>query len=190
MTLARSLPENRRRLVDAVLLQIGWWAAVLGAAADRPWIGPVTIGAAFVLHLAIRTGEARVSLLGRAIALAAVGTLVDSTLLALGVLGFPRSGSSLVVPLWISALWAQFAVAPDVLGFLRGRPALAAVTGAIAGPVAYLGGARLGAAEIGAGLDTIPAVLALGVVWAVALPALILWAPATPFASDPARSPA
>lgn len=184
------LSEKRRGLVDALLLQIGWWAAVLGAADGRPWSGSVAVGAALCVHLAIRPAPARTPLLGRASILAAIGTAVDSTLLSLGVLGFPGSDATVLVPVWITALWAQFAVAPDVFAFLRGRPGIAAGLGAVAGPLAYAGGARLGAAEIAPGLETATAVLALGSVWAVVLPALLLWPPSVRLETRTARSAA
>ena len=50
-------------------------------------------------------------------------------------------------PYWIVALWGLLATAPNVtLRWLKRRPALAAVLGAICGPASFLAGVRLGGA--------------------------------------------
>jgi hypothetical protein len=82
------------------------------------------------------------------------------------------------------ALWAGFAA---TLGFalrwLRGRYVLAAALGAVFGPGAYLGGEALGAVSI-APWPFGP--VAVGVEWALAMPAL-LWVSVR---LAPARAPA
>jgi hypothetical protein len=52
------------------------------------------------------------------------------------------------------------------LEWLSGRYALAAVLGAVAGPLSYLGGERLGAI-------TVESPLAIGIEWAIATPLLV-----------------
>ena len=56
--------------------------------------------------------------------------------------------------------------------WLQPRPALAAVLGALAGPVTYVGAARLGAAELLLPLPQVGALVALE--YALALPLLLL----------------
>jgi hypothetical protein len=53
---------------------------------------------------------------------------------------------------------------------LRGRPALGAVLGLVGGPLAYLGGEKLGAVAL---VQPVPALAALAVVWALATPLLL-----------------
>jgi hypothetical protein len=68
-------------------------------------------------------------------------------------------------------LWLNFAATLNQsLGWLHGRPLLAALFGAAGGPLAYYGGARLGATEAlpGAG-----GLLLLAVGWGVMTPLLL-----------------
>lgn len=75
-------------------------------------------------------------------------------------------------PIWILGLWLQFATTLHFsLGWLSKRYLLATLLGLIGGPLAFLGGERLGAAAFGD-----PRALSLGVIalaWAIALPVLV-----------------
>ena len=55
--------------------------------------------------------------------------------------------------------------------WMRGRWALAALMGAVGGPLSYLAGSRLGAMSFE---EPVSALLALAVIWAVAMPLLML----------------
>ena len=82
----------------------------------------------------------------------AIGLVWDSALASLGWIRF-TSGTLVegAAPPWILGLWALFATTLNrSLAWLHGRYALAAVLGAIAGPLSYWAGARLGALELGA----------------------------------------
>jgi len=82
------------------------------------------------------------------------------------VLGWPST-------VWMVALWVlQAAVLGGVMSWLQSRFGLAAVAGAIGGPLAYLAGARMGAAVLGP--SHAAALAAIGVQWALAMP-LLLW---------------
>ena len=103
-------------------------------------------------------------------AAAMFGFLLETSLTAAGG-HMPNRGwlPSPLGPLWMTALWANFAMLLDhSLRWLRGRPALAAIAGAIGGPAAYLGGERLGAVAIAGGYG----VFLLAAVWAAAMPLL------------------
>jgi Protein of unknown function (DUF2878) len=80
------------------------------------------------------------------------------------------------VPAWILALWAVFATALNVsLRWLNnvkshGKWLIAVLFGAIGGPLAYMGAARLGAVN----LNLYPqSYIALGLGWAIMTPILI-----------------
>ena len=100
-----------------------------------------------------------------------IGLLLESVWVGSGLLDYaawPWAGP----PAWILALWCAFAlVVVPLLGYLHRRPWLAAVLGAVGGPLAYLGAAS--------GWDALRfseprwhALLALGAGWALAMPAL------------------
>jgi hypothetical protein len=154
-----------------LIFQAGWFATVLGAANGAPWLGPVAVLAAVVVHL--RTANdagAELRLLGSAVAL---GLVADSLLLATGWIAYPN-GSWVpgLAPYWIITLWALFATTLNVsMRWMAGRYLLAAVFGAVGGPLSYLAGARLGAMSF---VDTGAAVTALAIGWALAMP-LLMW---------------
>jgi hypothetical protein len=160
--------------LNFLAFQVGWFACVLGAANGFAWVGALAVLAAAVLHLrrARRPGgELRLLL-----AAMALGLVLDSLLLATGWVAYPGSfpgGQWLpaLAPYWLVAMWALFATTLNVsMGWLRGRPLLAALFGAIGGPLSYWAGARLGAMEL---LQPVAALAALAVVWALAMPLLL-----------------
>lgn len=157
--------------LNFVAFQLGWFACVLGAANGRPWLGPVVVLGVVALHLA----RARRPLpeLRLVVYAMAIGLVVDSLLLATGWLQYP-SGLWLpgLAPYWIIAMWGLFATTLNIsMGWLRGRPALAAVLGAVGGPLSYLAGEKLHGIELTAQL---PALAALAVAWGIAMP-LLAW---------------
>ena len=158
-------------LINFIAFQLGWFACVLGAANGMPWLGPIVVAAAVVLHL-VRARRPRPELWLICSAMV-LGLAVDSLLLATGWLSYP-SGLWLpgLAPYWIVAMWALFATTLNVsMGWMRGRPLLAVVMGAVGGPLSYLAGQKLGGIELN---QTTYALAALAVAWAVAMP-LLSW---------------
>lgn len=157
-------------LANILVFQAGWFATVLGAANGMPWIGLAAAVAAVALHLKSvpRPGvELRLVLTALSLGLAA-----DSLLLATGWIAYPNGlwvpGAA---PYWIGALWVLFTCTLNVsMRWLKGRYWLAALFGAVGGPLSYLAGARLGAMTF---TETIPALTALAVGWAVMMPVLV-----------------
>jgi hypothetical protein len=162
----------KSRILNVFLHQAGWFACVLGAANDRPWTGTFIATAMIVIHLLLvkdRRQELQL-LLAAAILGAALDTLQ-------GWLGVVRFSSGYLVgwlcPLWVPVLWAQFASLLHIsLGWLSRRYLLAVLLGLIGGPVAFFGGARLGAAVLHQNLWV--ALGALALEWAIAMP-VMLW---------------
>jgi hypothetical protein len=156
-------------VLNFVAFQVAWFACVLGGANDRAMAGTMVVGAVIGLHLALAQRPLPEALL---IAVAAViGLVWDSSLVALGLMSYPAGNFAPgLAPHWIVAMWALFATSLNLsMAWLKGRPWLAALFGAVGGPLAYLAGARLG------GLQMPDPALALGVQalgWAVLLPVL------------------
>lgn len=159
-----------RKIVNFIVFQLAWFAAVLGAAHGMPWLGVIAVPLALALHLAL-SPDWRPELL-LALAAAVTGFVFDSVLVAAGSFSpipyvFPEPFSSL----WMVMLWVNLAATINVLmGWLRGRYALAAVFGAVGGPMAYYSGAKLGA------MTRIPDsgdLLGIGSAWAIAFPLLL-----------------
>ena len=156
-------------LLNFIAFQVAWFACVLGGANDRALAGTLVVGAVIGLHLALAQRSLPEALL---IAVAAViGLLWDSGLVALGLISYPTGNFAPgLAPYWIVAMWALFATSLNLsMAWLKDRAWLAALFGAVGGPLAYLAGERLG------GLQMPDPVLALGAQalgWAVLLPML------------------
>ncbi len=158
-----------RTAANVALVQLGWFASVLGAAHGHPLLGPPVVALVLAVHFLWFRAP------GDGLVVAAstlIGLLAESALLAAGLVAYgPQSHVHAHVPLWIVGLWPNFAIALNhSLSWLRPRLALSAALGAIAGPAAYLGGARLGALVL---VDPVCALAALALVWGVALPLLV-----------------
>ncbi len=159
-----------RKVINFIVFQAAWFAAVLGAANGMPWLGVIAVPLALALHLAL-SPDWRPELL---LALVAAGTgfVFDSVLVAAGSFSpipyvFPAPFSSL----WMVMLWVNLATTMNVsMGWLRGRYVLGLVFGAIGGPLAYYSGAKLGA------MTRLPdprGLLGIGIAWAIAFPLLL-----------------
>lgn len=162
-----------KTVLNFLLFQAGWFATVLGAANGAPWMGPVVVLGIVAVHFrAARRPMGEIRLVASAVLL---GLVVDSLLLATGWIAYPNGGwLPGLAPYWIVGLWALFATTLNVsMRWLTGRTALAAVFGAVGGPLSYLAGARLGAMTF---VETVPALAALALGWAIAMPLLMLLA--------------
>jgi hypothetical protein len=162
-----------RRILNFALFQAGWFAVILTAASGRPAAALAVGGAAVAVSLWLFSTDLG-SDLRLLLTVALVGFCIDTLHLWLGV--FALVGTPLfphLCPLWLAALWVLLGTTlRGSLNWLARRYWLSAVLGAVAGPLSYLGGAKLGAASLPA--DCAFSVAALAVGWAVAMP-LFVW---------------
>jgi hypothetical protein len=157
-------------LANLLAFQLGWFACVLGAARGRPWAGTCVALLLVGAHL-WRTPRRAAE--WRLIATAALLGAVGDTLLARS--GWLRYAAGALLPatapLWIIALWMLFATTlRHSLAWLQRRPLVSAACGALGGPLAYFGGARLGALVVE---RPMPAYGALAAGWAGATVLLV-----------------
>ena len=158
-------------LINLALMQVSWFACVLGAANDLPWAGVLVTLAVVAWHL-LRTTQPRketMVLLGALV----VGIALDSALASSGLMTF-ASGTvvtGLTTP-WMLSLWLGFATTLNAsLRWLMTRPLFAVLFGAAGGPLAYWSGAKLGAIALnGAALG----LLCIGLGWASAMGFFVL----------------
>jgi Protein of unknown function (DUF2878) len=158
-----------RTILFAVLWQAAWFAAVIPAGKGLPWIGLLA-----AVPVVIVAGYDRWWRTGFVILIAiAVGLIVDASLAAAGVVGYPHGLlDGRCSPPWMWALWLQLGLALDwCLTWLRRRWWLPVLFGAGGAPGAYLGGVAFGALVAPQG--SLPLALAVGVAYAVALPLII-----------------
>jgi hypothetical protein len=156
------------KVLNIVAFQVGWLACVLGAGYGKPYLGPVVVVVLVGVYLALRPHP--VNELGFLLTVAILGTMVDSLLATTGILSYKSQSASWMAPVWISALWMNFATTIRVsMKWLDGHPVLAALIGAVAGPLAYYAGSRLGAIEL---TQPKTSLAVLAIVWALSLPGM------------------
>ncbi|CAH0230940.1 DUF2878 family protein [Pseudomonas mediterranea] len=154
---------KRWQVANALWLQIGWWICVLGA--QHPWL-LLLVPIGLALHLCLcRDFNAEVKALLRT---ALAGCVLDGLLGAFDVFRF----DSWPLPLWLAFLWLVLASGLRHSLAWAGRPFWrGALLGAIGGPLAYVGGARM--AYVDLPLGAMETGLLLSVVWALAFPLLV-----------------
>lgn len=160
-----------------ILFQVAWFVGVRAAAAGHVWIGLLAMGLVASVHLIVVQDRRRE--LTFLLAVGGCGLFVDTVLSVLGLFAYPSSEprwSNWMVPPWIVGMWIGFATLPRFsLRWLVGRPRLAAVLGAVGGPLSFLGGMRLGA--IAPGRDGVGTWVALAAEYALVTPSLLWLAP-------------
>lgn len=152
-------------ILNLILSQVCWFCCVLGGANGLPWLGPiVTAGfAGLVLRFSEQPEREGVYL-----ALAtALGSAGDRAVVAAGGYQFTQGmWEPWGYPLWMSALWLAFAATfGHSMKAFSGRYLLAAVFGAVGGPLAYSAGQGFGAISI-------RNIALIGGYWALILPGL------------------
>jgi hypothetical protein len=160
------------RLLNFAAFYTGWITCVLGAAAGRFWLGPALVAVLLVAHLS-STADPKSE--GRLIATVGfAGFVLESVMASVGLYSFIHTGShTWLCPPWMVALWLIFASTLNgSLAWLADRYTLAAMVGAVAGPISYFAGARLGAIALPPSIGV--SVIGLGLVWAMIMPTL-LW---------------
>ncbi len=170
LPLAGAEPTRRTQIVSFVLFQAAWFAAVLGAAHQRPLFGTACVVAAIAVHVAGAARPARELALNAIVCLA--GFAVETGMAIRGDVAYP-SGQPVawLAPYWMVALWGLLATAPNVtMRWLKHRLWLAAVLGAVAGPASFAAGVRLGGARF---VDAQSALVTMACLWALAMPALM-----------------
>jgi hypothetical protein len=164
---ASARTDMTKKIINFAAFQFGWFACVLGAAWGWPYAGPIVVTLLVALHVALFRAPRRD--LPLFVAVGVLGWLLDSALVLLGVLDFPAyaelGGPSTI---WMAFMWINFATTLNAsLGWLQRRPLLAAAFGAVGGPAAYWAGLSFGAVTFPAG--AMPALLAVGVEWGLAM---------------------
>lgn len=158
-------------LVNAVAFKAAWLSALFGGAWDMPELVSAAVLGAIGIHLWRASEPGREFVL--VIMTGLIGLAWDSVMVAAGWLSYP-SGMIIpgLAPYWIVAIWMLFATTLNVsFRWLHGRFGLAALMGAIFGPLSYIAGARAGAVEL---VNPSAALISLAGSWALMMPGLLL----------------
>lgn len=149
--------------------ELVWFCAVLGAGHGLPWPGVAAVAVFAAWRLTVSPCR-RIEL--RLVAVTVVlAVLLEGFWVRAGFIVYSAGWPVAQAPAWLIALWVAFALTlVPLFGYLHSRPVLAAVLGAVGGPLAYLGAARADALRMPA--PEWHSVLALSVGWAFAMAAL------------------
>lgn len=179
-------------VLNAVAYQLVWFATVFGAGHGVWWAGPLAVLTFATLHLGIVVRDRSERRRDLALVAAACGLVIDGVLSGSGAVVFAASLPSVPpggAPLWMLTLWAAFALTlRHSVRAVTARPVLAALLGAVGGPMAYLGAARAtGAVSFPEPSGTTLAMLAGG--WCLALGVLAMLASRPTDAARASRAP-
>ena len=157
-----------------IFFQVGWFACVLGAANGQAfWADLATLLYVLIHVWQSEDKKAEGILLFKVFIL---GVSADSLIMNMGFLDFNDVWPSRYLsPAWMWALWVLVASTMNgSLSWLKGKPILGAILGAIAGPLSYEAGMKLGAGDWGSDHQWIGFAL-VSVVWALAIPLFLYW---------------
>lgn len=159
-------------LLNYIGMQVGWFASAMGAVWGVPLLGPAVVTIYLVVHL--RLSKQPMSEIPLIASVGLIGMGVDSLKKVSGLIDYASDGGNpFLAPLWIVAMWVLYATSLNgSLEWMRGRYRLAALLGAIAGPMSYVAGERLGA--VGFGYSLLPTLVVLALVWGSVVP-LTAW---------------
>jgi hypothetical protein len=161
---------SKKTIINFVLFQLSWFACVMGAAKQMPWLGVMVTIVIVAWHLN-QAKQAKPEIILLLIAVV-IGAAFDQIMVTSNLITYQAHGwSDALVPAWILALWAGFATVLNVnLRWMRNKWWVMVLFGAIGGPLAYMGAEKLGAVI----LNSMPAsYAALSLGWAILTPLLI-----------------
>ncbi|MEE4184175.1 MAG: DUF2878 domain-containing protein [Gammaproteobacteria bacterium] len=158
-------------ILNLVFFKLVWAASLAGVVYGYAWWGLGALCCFMIWHGAtVPTARADFVL---AITAVAIGLVLDTAYVRSGLISY--EGNMLwsgAAPLWILALWANFALTMNgCMRWLQTRKPLAAALAFIFGPLSYYGGIALGTATVTGEQWLLFAVI--GLAWAVALPLLL-----------------
>lgn len=164
------MASNKLIIFNFVSFQLLWWLCMYAAKTGLGGAMLCMIALLTLLHVQWIEGWQQALPL---LITASTGCIFDQIGYVSGWVTFAyQSAGAAYIPYWMIALWLAFATTLNVsMRWLQHRQLLAAMLGAIFGPLAYLGAQQLGVV----GLPLWPqSLIWIAFAWAVALP-LLLW---------------
>lgn len=161
--------------INIAFYQATWFAAIAGAARGWWWAGPSMLAVFAAWQISV--SDERHADLGLISCAAVIGFSVDTLCVRGGVFTYAAPVPSPdFAPIWIVTMWMSFALTLNhSLAWLKTRPALASVLGAVGAPLAYFAAARGWNALAFAARPAL-ALGVLAVAWAILAPALFMLA--------------
>ena len=166
--------SKKHIISNIILFQIGWFACVLGAAYQYPWIGTAIALSVIAIHI-IKAGNRPAEL--RLVFVAVVIGVCFETLLMNSGLTQYSEGKVIenIAPVWMILMWPLFATTLNVsMKWMKPlNLSIAAISGAVLAPVAYYSGQQLGAVTFN---NTYQSLLYIALGWSLLMPLVIITA--------------
>ena len=157
-------------IINYLLFQLGWFSCVSIGATSWHWAGSFVVLCIVLFHLNSALNPRQELILVSCAVV--VGFVWDSALVWTGLLQYEYGTlAAFLAPHWIIAMWALFATTVNLsMRWLKSNLVLAAVFGAVGGPLSLYAGHNLGAVQIP---DITLAMTTLAFGWAILLPGLV-----------------
>jgi hypothetical protein len=167
----RETLRKNARVLNYIAFQAGWFTCVWGAGQGMIWLGPLFVTIVMCVQAGILAKMTRGELYFLVFGIF-IGLVIDTGMILAGVYDPVRKILPWpLAPVWIIALWVLFTGTFNLsLQWLHGRPLYACLLGALAAPMSYAAGQRLGAATMDPSF--LKSYVAFGVVWGITVPAL------------------
>jgi len=158
----------KRNIANLIMFQIGWFACVLGAAYGFPMLGSISVLVLVVVHLIYNRD--RIQETSLLFVCGVIGFVWESLLATAGIIQYTDQHMLTSAPLWMAALWVNFATTINYsLSWFKQHLMLASLGAMLSAPLAYYAGARLGAMQLP---DLWLSLAVIGLGWAVLFPLL------------------
>ena len=160
-----------KNIINIIGFNIGWWACVLGAANDLPYLGPVVMILFLIVHYYLFVSDIREIYL--VLIIGTIGTITDSLLFLSGsfIYAGAYSNEILIAPMWITAMWMGFsATVNHSMSWLKDKWLIMVICGIVFGPAAFFTGEKFGAIEFH--LSALLSVLVIAIVYGILMPAI------------------
>ena len=152
-----------------ILFQLAWFITIFSATYGMPYIGMLFTLLWMMGHLSYISPnrEKEIKLL---IFSALVGYILESILVLSNIVSYPTQAQfGFLAPVWMVTLWINLAATINFsLSWLKNSYIITSLMAAIAGPLAYSAGAKIGAIII----DDINALIVISIMWSIAMPLL------------------
>jgi hypothetical protein len=157
--------------LNYLAFQAGWFACVWGAGQGMVWLGPLFVAIVMAVQAGMLARMTRREVYFIVIG-GTIGLSLDTGMILAGVYDPVRKIMPWpLAPVWIIALWVLFTGSFSLsFQWLHGRPLYASLLGAVAAPLSYAAGERMGAASMNPSF--LKSYVAFGIVWGVTVPAL------------------
>ena len=159
------------KVINFILFQTAWLLTLFSAAYGKPYIGIIFTALWMTYHLSIACKEPKNEMMLLVI-VAVLGWLLELGLVMSQLVSYPEQTMfGTPVPLWMVALWINLTATVNFsLFWMNGRYFLAALFAAVAGPLSYFTGERIGAII----LHGYVSLIAICLMWFFAMP-FIFW---------------